>query len=245
LIAQDQAGNPLKTDALKITVNSTPPELTLRGEDDLFDFNTKKDFHFTLGAADRVGFQDWKLDVRGEDGKSVTIFDGAGSPPREVVWNGNGIEPGSILSAVFSATDNAGNPAATKPFNVQIDYQPVESGEQMTLNLTTVYFPVVSTDLGEDGRKEIKKAAASIQPYLNKSVLVVKGYASPLEAGDPLVLSRNRAQEVKKFLVKTLNLPPDSVFAVGYGTRASSKGAADNASGESQRRAVITLTTKP
>ncbi len=250
LIAQDKAGNSLKTDALQITINNTPPELTLTGEDNLVDFNVKKNFRFSLAAGDRIGFQNWRMDLLDETGSALMDFGGNGTPPKSVVWDGKSrkgemVQPGNLLSAVFSATDNAGNFTVTDPFTLQVDYQPPQSGEQMTLNLTTVYFAIVSSDLGEESKKELEKAASSIRPYLNKSILVVKGYAAPTETGDLLSLSRNRAMEVKKFLSKTLGISPDTIYAVGYGSRAPSKATNDAGTGESPRRAIITLTTKP
>jgi len=40
LIAQDEAGNPLKTDALQIFLNNTPPELSLKGQNPWADFSS-------------------------------------------------------------------------------------------------------------------------------------------------------------------------------------------------------------
>ena len=113
----------------------------------------------------------------------------------------------------------------------------------MTLNLTTVYFNDASSDLTASAKKEIDKAAASIKPYLNKGVLVVKGYTSPTESGDILTLSHDRASEVKKYLMKTLGVSGNSVYAVGYSNREPLKTSPNAVTEDPQRRAVITLTT--
>ena len=250
LIAQDKAGNSLKTDALKITINNTPPDLTLKGEDNLVDFNTKKTFRFFLQSADKVGIDNWKVEISNEKDDILKSFEGKGQPPRELVWDGNTdqmkpVEQGSLLEAAFSASDRAGNGATTDPISFQVDYQPPTAGEQMTLNLTTLYFDALSSTLTVESKKELEKAAASIKPYLNKSILVVKGFAAPDEGGNLLVLSHGRALEVKKYLTKMMGVSPNTIFVVGYSARETSKSGATPGQKESQRKAVISLTTQP
>jgi outer membrane protein OmpA-like peptidoglycan-associated protein len=83
----------------------------------------------------------------------------------------------------------------------------------------------------------------SIRAYLEKSVLVVKGYASPDETGDLTALSRQRAVEVRNYLAKILGVAPETIYAVGYAEQsAAAEGAA--AAGENWRRAVVTLSTR-
>ena len=250
LTAQDQAGNSLKTDVLQITLDSVPPELSIKGEDNLVDFISKKNFRFSLQAADRGGIDHWKLDITNENDDLLKHFEGVGQPPREVAWNGDlddgkKAEPGSLLNAQLSASDRAGNSTTTNTASLQVDFQPPTTGEQMTLNLTSVYFDSMSSTLSADAKQEIEKAASSIKPYLNKSLLLVKGYASQDETGDLLLLSHDRALEVKKFLTKTLKISSDAIFVVGYASREPAKSAASPAAGESKRKAIISLTTKP
>lgn len=249
LIAQDRAGNALKTDALQIVLDSTPPELMMKGEDAMADFSSKKNYRFQLNSADSSGIQEWNLSLAGEDSRALKSFTGTGQPPREIPWDGSlaagkTVEPGSLLKATFSATDRAGNLRTTDPQSLQVDFKPSQANEQMTLSLTTVYFDAQSSVLSEAGKKELEKAASSIRPYLNKSTLVIKAYAAPTETGDLIVLSHNRAVEVKKFLVKSLSLSPENVYAVGYSTKDPAK-STGGAVGDNHRRAVVTLTTKP
>jgi outer membrane protein OmpA-like peptidoglycan-associated protein len=248
LIAQDKAGNPLKTDALQVFLNNTPPELTLKGEDRWADFGSNKSFHFDLNAADRVGITQWKLALKDENGKTFKNFGSTGTPPTDMAWDGTTdqgqtVVPGSFLTAVLSATDRAGNNASSDPVPVQVDYQPPSGQEQMTLNLTTVYFNSMSSDLTESAKKEIEKSADSIKPYLNKSLLIIKGYTSPTETGDILSLSHDRALEVKKYLMRILNISDNNIFAVGYADREPLKTSPSAVTEDPQRRAVITLTT--
>ncbi len=159
-----------------------------------------------------------------ENNQPLKTVEAGGRPPKEFVWDGKSdggreVDPGSFVKGVFSATDKAGNQTTSDPVPVQIDYHPPSGQEQLTLNLTTVYFNALSSHLTDSGKKEIEKAAGSIKPYINKSVLVVKGYTSTTESGDLLSLSHARALEVKKYLIKTLGIPPGSIYAVGYSIR--------------------------
>ena len=250
LTARDLAGNSLKTDPVSVTLDSLPPELTVKGEDNLVDFNSRKNYKMNLQASDQSGIQNWRLEITDENGDVLKRFTGEGQPPKEITWDGGTdsgktVDPGSLVDFQLTAFDRAGNSAASDTASVQVDYQPPTTGEQMTLNLTTVYFDAMSSALSSDAKKEIEKAATSIRPYLNKSILVVKGYAAPDETGDLLVLSHDRALEVKKFLTKALKISPDAIFAVGYSAREPAKSAANPAAGETKRRALISLTTKP
>ncbi|HJT24087.1 MAG TPA: hypothetical protein VJ873_05890, partial [bacterium] len=88
LTAQDKAGNPLKTDALQVFLNNTPPELNLKGQSQWADFSSGKSFHFNLEAADRVGISQWKMVLKDEDEKTIKNFDASGQPPADVAWDG-------------------------------------------------------------------------------------------------------------------------------------------------------------
>lgn len=74
---------------------------------------------FTSGAVARFqpavkGVERWKLTVADSRGQAVRVYEGAGDPPKEIVWdgratNGAGVSPGVTYSYVFEARDKAGN----------------------------------------------------------------------------------------------------------------------------------------
>jgi outer membrane protein OmpA-like peptidoglycan-associated protein len=250
LIAEDKAGNPIKTDALQVFINNTPPDLSLKGEDNWIDFNAKHEYKINLDSADRIGFQDWKADFTNEDGDSVKTFSGTGQPPKELSWDGvdskgQTIALGSFLRATLTATDKAGNSSSTDPYSIQVEAKPAAGGERMNLNLTTVTFAAMSSDLDEAAKKEIKKAAESIKPYLEKSVIIIKGYAANSETGDLVSLSHDRAEEVEKYLMKSLSIPSNGIYAVGYATKNPLPDASAPAVDDKQRCAIISLSTQP
>jgi len=66
-------------------------------------------FHPDVKGTDR-----WRLVVADSRGQTVTSFEGKGSPPKEIVWDGRGtagafVTPGVTYSYVFEAKDKAGN----------------------------------------------------------------------------------------------------------------------------------------
>ena len=74
---------------------------------------------FASGAVARFqpavkGVQHWKLTVADSRGQAVRVYEGAGDPPKEIVWDGRGtngasVTPGVTYSYVFEAKDKAGN----------------------------------------------------------------------------------------------------------------------------------------
>jgi len=66
-------------------------------------------FHPEVKGADR-----WRLVVADSRGQTVTSFEGKGTPPKEIVWDGKAaagayVTPGVTYSYVFEAKDKAGN----------------------------------------------------------------------------------------------------------------------------------------
>jgi outer membrane protein OmpA-like peptidoglycan-associated protein len=248
LSAQDKAGNPLKTVPVRIVINSAPAKLILSPENQWADFASQNSFDFMLDTDVQVGIQSWKVELQDETGRIVRTFSGNGQPPEKVAWNGESFEgkalvAGSMVKAVFSVVDKAGNASSTDAISVQMAPPAFSSNEQMTLKLTSVFFDEHSYQLSDSARKELDKSVMSIRPYLEKSVLVVKGYASPDETGDLTLLSRQRAVEVRNYLAKILGVAPETIYAVGYAEQ-SSETEGGTAAGENKRRAVITLSTR-
>lgn len=248
LTAQDKAGNALKSDAVVVTVDNTPPDITLKVSDPWAQPLQGKWPTVLLGTADPAGVQSWTLTLVDEDQNIIREYSGNGDPPGSQVWDGKdgegkGISAGSFVTWVLTAIDRAGNAAESDPVPVQVDYQPPGDQERLTLNLTTLYFNAQSSTLTGTARKELEKAGSSIRPFLQKSILVIKGYAAPNETGDLLTLSHDRALEVKKYLARAMGAQPDKIFAVGYADQGSTQAPATSLTEDPRRRAVLSLTT--
>jgi outer membrane protein OmpA-like peptidoglycan-associated protein len=250
LEAQDKIGNLLTSDLVKVFIQSTPPALTLKGESNWVDFTPKSNFKFQLNAIDPAGFKNWTLNLLDENDNVVKSFSGDGIPPGQLTWDGQtdakvSISPGAFLIGQLSVTDNAGNIAQADDFPIQVELGSLSAQETLSLNLTTVYFDDGSDSLTFDGKKELQQAAISIKPYLDKSTLVIKGYAAGSETGDLVSLSHDRAKTVKEFMMKTFNVAPDKISALGYSTRDVLKTSSGDEPVEKQRRATVILYTQP
>jgi outer membrane protein OmpA-like peptidoglycan-associated protein len=248
LSAVDKAGNPLKTVPVRIVISSAPAKLTLSPENQWADFALQNSFDFMLDTDVQVGIQSWKVDLQDETGKMIRSFVGNGQPPEKVSWNGETAEgkalaSGSMVKAIFSVVDKAGNASSTDAISVQLAPPAFSSNEQMTLKLTSVFFDENSYQLNDNAKKELDKSVLSIRPYLEKSVLVVRGYASPDETGDLTILSRQRAVEVRNYLAKILGVPIETIYAVGYAEQ-NAESESGSTAGENRRRAVVTLSTR-
>ena len=185
-----------------------------------------------------------------ENDDVVKSFSGDGIPPGQLTWDGQtdakvSISPGAFLIGQLSVTDNAGNIAQADDFPIQVELGSLSAQETLSLNLTTVYFDDGSDSLTFDGKKELQQAAISIKPYLDKSTLVIKGYAAGSETGDLVSLSHDRATAVKEFMIKTFNVAPDKISALGYSTRDVLKASSGDEPVEKQRRATVILYTQP
>jgi len=250
LTAVDQAGNPLRSDSVRLTIDNTAPKVSFRPGKVLVDTAGGESFKFSVDAEDLSGIQVWKAEFLLPSGEVAGRLEGKGTPAAQVAWDGRSpagtmVAPGSLVMVTFQAQDRAGNRTQTLPSSLQVDFKPTSAGGQMTLSLTTVRFAEKSAELDEAARQQLSSSASSIRQYLEKSVLVVKGYAVEGEAEDTVLLSHQRAAQVKDFLVRTLGVPASSVHAVGHSVQKASDGQTAPSSQEGQRKAVVTLTTQP
>lgn len=246
--ALDKAGNTL-TDTVKVVICSIPPSIKLEPENDLIDLKPGKVFNFNLSATDSIGIKNWIINLVDENKQEIKSFAGDGEPPKNITWDGHttqgqAIDAGSLVKVVFSATDKAGNVTITKPTSLQVDYHPSSAAEQLSINLTTVYFGPMSSVLAEKSKKDIEKATSSVQNYITKSNIIVKGYVDSSETGDLIALSHNRALAVKKFLIKSLKIPENEIVAVGYANKETLSPQAVNPTESNQRQAIIMLATQ-
>lgn len=245
LVAEDRAGNRMQGDAVRVSADSQPPELQLKVADPWWDPARSAAIRIGLESADRNALTDWRLVLQDDEGRERRVFSGRGEPPREVVWDakdakGSPLDPGSFVTLRLTGSDEAGNMGAAEPLGLQIAFVPPE-GAQLTLNLTTVTFQKGSAELSADAVRELAQAAQAIRPYLEKSVVVLKGFSTEDEAGSGLALSRRRATAARKALAEVLGVPEGRLVAMALGSREPLQTASGLAAPDRQRRVVVTL----
>ncbi len=250
LSAEDKSGTPLKSAALQVMVQTAPPVVDLKAPGHFIDPTQPIHLNLDLNAADPVGIKSWTLLLEDSDlEQPLKVFKGDGPPPDSVAWDGlddsaQPIPAGSFLIATLHAVDKAGNDGESLPFSLQWDVKGAGEGGSLSLNLTTVYFDPQGVELNEAGTKEIETAAASIKPYLKKSLLVVRGFCAGSETGDLVELSHDRARKVADWMTQKLQLPEGSVYAVGMGDQSPLAGnSLTPVPDEKRREAVLTVIT--
>jgi outer membrane protein OmpA-like peptidoglycan-associated protein len=207
---------------------------------------------FRVDAHDANGIAAWKVFVQDESGNPYRTDKGFGAPPSRWVWDGVGdrggesVQPGNYFTLRMQVVDDAGNLTGSESVAFQAkSAATVSDAKQMSLNLTTVYFESGSSVLDDESLKNLRGAIESIRPYVDKSLLVVKGSVSSDEKGDATKLSHERAAAVRDYLAQGLKIEKSHIQAVGVGLQeplVTSRGAAPI---DHQRRAWVTLTTTP
>jgi outer membrane protein OmpA-like peptidoglycan-associated protein len=207
-------------------------------------------FAVGLNAADPIGIQSWTLSLSDPlKEKPLKSLEGEGTPPATIVWDGldaggHPVPPGAFLSLVFEAVDPAGNSGESAPFSLQMDVKGSAKGGSLSMNLTSVSFEAQAADLIDAGKKEIETATSALTPYLNKSLLVVRGYCAPAETGDLVELSHERAKVVADWITQKLQLPEGTVLAVGMGDQSPRPDStAEKLPDEKRRIAILTVIT--
>jgi outer membrane protein OmpA-like peptidoglycan-associated protein len=251
LTADLKGGDTLKSDAVTVAVDRTAPTLSFGTNQPLVDF-AGGSATFRVDASDANGIAAWKVSIQDESGNPYRTDKGSGAPSSRWIWDGAGdrggesVQPGDYFTLRMEVVDDAGNLTGSEPVALQAkSAATVSDAKQMSLNLTTVYFEEGSSTLDEESLKNLRGAIESIRPYVDKSLLVVKGSVSPDEKGDATKLSHERAAAVRDFLAQGLKLEARRIQALGVGTQeplVTSEGAA---SVVHQRRAWVTLTTTP
>jgi outer membrane protein OmpA-like peptidoglycan-associated protein len=250
LSAEDKAGNPLKTDAARVFVQTAPPLVQLTAPSHWLDATQPVSLSLGLNAADAVGIQSWSLTLSDpQKDQPLKTLEGVGDPPVTLVWDGmdatgKTVPPGAFLSLALQAVDKAGNTGESAPFSLQMDFKGTAKGGSLSMNLTSVSFDAQGVDLSDADKKEIETATTSITSYLNKSLLVVRGYCASSETGDLVELSHDRAKKVADWITQKLQLPEGAVLAVGMGDQ-SPRSDTLNAkiSDEKRRIAILTVIT--
>jgi phospholipid/cholesterol/gamma-HCH transport system substrate-binding protein len=76
-------------------------------------------------------------------------------------------------------------------------------------------------DLSEEGKKRLNDFAADFQRYPSNSLIMVEGYSTDGTKGDQSLVSRERAVQVREYLVKTFQFNPSYVGVIPMGALAS------------------------
>lgn len=126
--ADDIVGNKSSTLEQIARLDTTPPELTLSVEPDIFaprSNSLKNRALFIMSYQDASNISQWSLRFNTAKGGEVYQIKGEGSPPAEIVWEGanekNVIFPDDLYKVQLVARDEVGNEGKSPEVKVTID----------------------------------------------------------------------------------------------------------------------------
>ncbi|MFB0526394.1 MAG: OmpA family protein, partial [bacterium] len=215
-----------------IAVDRTPPVVSMHipansfspdgdGVNDLISFEVK--------AKDNVAINRWKLEISTLDGKSVRTFQGDGTPPSRLAWDGiddyyHRLSPPGEYTAVFSASDRAGNWGLSETQKIELKLIPqlkevkvTEEERGLVVTLTSkLLFDFDRFELKEIARSSLDEVVNLLKAYPENKVKVEGHTDSVGTAGYNLQLSQLRAASVAKYLIQE-GIPTSRIEIAGYG----------------------------
>ncbi|MES2201079.1 MAG: PorV/PorQ family protein [candidate division FCPU426 bacterium] len=201
-------------------------------------------------AKDIHGVASWSFEIRDDHDQLFWSFEGKGTPPAEILWDGsNGkgefVESGRIYATTFKAMDRLGNLNPGEPVN-----QVILLREIRLKMADAVFFDSGKADLKESGFKDIDSIAEAIKKYRGEGTTVyIEGHtdSAPIHSKrfpDNDALSLARAQALVDYLVKNKGLDIADFEAQGFGSRVPVDDN-DNPEGMAHnRRVIVVIRTK-
>jgi outer membrane protein OmpA-like peptidoglycan-associated protein len=150
-------------------------------------------------------------------------LEGEGQPPAAILWDGkdasgNPVPGGKMFRAVLTAVSAVGTEEHAETPLLQSDLGDYTGKQALAMNLTRVSFEAESAALTDSGIKNLQAAANVLHQNKTDFILRIMGYCDLKEAKDKVVeLSRQRAQAVADYLIKTANIPAEKIQCAGYG----------------------------
>ena len=215
----------------------------------LYPEGTPKNVEFSPRASADAGVLSWKVLVRNAAGETVRKWEGRGTPPESLQWEGLGPTgeplPAGRYQGTLEFTDLYGNEAVSPPVSVSIlapekptSYKLTETSEGLKVTLSSlVLFDVDKYDLKPMARQALNQVSELLTAY-PKNKLRVSGHTDSQGADSyNQTLSQNRARAVADYLTGPSNHLKSRLSVVGYGEK---KPVADNATsdGRQQNRRV-------
>jgi len=205
--------------SMHIPANSFSPDGD--GVNDLISFEMK--------AKDNIAVNSWRLEILTLDGKSVRTFQGDGTPPWRLTWDGiddyyHKLSPPGEYTAVFSASDRTGNWGVTKPQKIELKLIPklkevkvIEEERGLVVRLTSkVLFDFDKFELKKIARSSLDEVVELLKAYPENKVKV-EGHTDSVGTADyNFKLSQLRAASVAKYLIQK-GVPTSRIETTGYG----------------------------
>ncbi len=207
--AEYLSGNNPQSFVKSFTIDSTPPDIKLSFEPDLFspDGDGENDIlTITPSIKDNVGIKSWEITIYAPAGYVFKSFKGS-EPPVEIKWDGIGVNNELVESAAdyfleLSATDITGNTATTKRMKLPVDVLVMVTERGLKIRISNIEFAFDSAKLTGKAFPILNRVAEILNKYEKYNVLI-EGHTDDIgEEQYNLKLSEARAQSVLDYLVK-------------------------------------------
>jgi len=190
----------------------------------------------------RAGILSWKMMVRNGQGETVRKWEGNGTPPKSMQWEGLGLDGKPLAAGTYSVLMNVadlyGNeatspaqsvqlrsglpaptppappPAAPKPYTLKTTAE----GLRVTLS-SLVLFDVNKYDLKDSARDGLKQVIDLLRAYPTNALRISGFTDSTGSEAYNQTLSEKRAKAVANVLHLEGNIDASRIKAVGYGKR--------------------------
>jgi len=209
ITAEFNSGNRPTSFAKKIILDSTAPKVKVDYEPSRFspDGDGENDI-LTIypQARDKYGVTKWKITIFAPSGDAFKTFDGKGSPPDQIKWDGLG-ENGELVESAadyyiqLQAVDNADNRAITEKVKLPIDVLVVVTERGLKIRISNIEFKFDSAELTGRAFPILNRVIEILEKYSSYNVLI-EGHTDDIgEEKYNLKLSERRAKAVMEYLV--------------------------------------------
>lgn len=188
-----------------------------------------KSVEFSPRASADAGVLSWRVVVRNTVGETVRKWEGRGTPPESLQWEGrtpNGTPlPAGAYQAVLEFADLYGNEATSPPATVTLvvaeapkSYTLVETAEGLKVTLSSlVLFDVDKYDLKPLSKQALEQVGELLKAYPTNK-LRISGYTdSSGSDSHNQMLSEKRAASVAAYLGDQFKIQKSRLTFVGYG----------------------------
>ncbi len=169
----------------------------------------------------------WKVTLADSAGMLVKTFDGKGTPPSHINWDGRNqagaLVPQGNYSFTMDITNDDELSGKSKPRETFAKWVPKRVPYEYTFGVSgDLLFDSAKDELLKKGYDAIQKTAAQIQRRYPDSMIIIAGHTDDQKLGkgakfaDNQKLSLGRAQAVMDYLVKN-GVNPNKLSVIGYG----------------------------
>lgn len=203
------SGNMPESFSKEIIFDSTPPAVSISHLPSLFspDHNGDNDILIIKPSIHELyGVREWTITITSSFGDVFKRYNGKGSIPGEILWDGHGdngelVESATDYSMVLEISDNAGNYAKSKIDIIHVDVLVLVTERGLKIRISNIEFPIDSEEIKDKSKTILQRVVDVLKKYSQYDINI-EGHTDDIGKEEyNLELSERRAHSVYKFLV--------------------------------------------